>query len=275
MKNFNNPAINSSDDIDLVRASLNISQYIEYPDLKVEDYLEKLDNMTEGIRATLTTDPDSFQIIQKINSYLYDVEGFTGNRDDYYEPKNSFLNDVIDTKKGIPISLSILYIHIANSLGLRLSGVCFPGHFLVKTELTDKEIIIDPFNHGNILSRNDCQAILDNLFGEKLSLEDRFLEEAAKKQVLKRVINNLKNIYLSKKDYEKAYRTVNLMLLLDPADIEQLRDRALICINMEYYTQSLKDLESYFSNPLSLAQKEDEELRNYIPILKNIVATMN
>lgn len=273
MKKLSGETFKSDSEIDLVRASLNISQYIEYPDLDVELYIDKVSEMTFDIQQRVLPRDDSIKIIEKINTYLYEEKGFKGNKAEYYEPRNSFLNDVIDSKKGIPITLSIIYSRIANELGLKTRGVCFPGHFIIRADMHDKELIIDPFNYGRLLTREDCQAILDNLFGGRITLEDRFLEFADNSQILKRVINNLKNIYVSNKDYECALKTVDLLLILDPEDLEQLRDRALICINLECYSQSLQDLENYFSR--TGPDLQDDELLNYIPVLKNIVGNMN
>lgn len=263
----------SDSKIDLVRASLNISQYIKYPDLDIESYIEKLSLMADEIRSRMSSGADCIDTVNTINHYLYADMGFAGNRNEYYDPRNSFLNDVIDTRRGIPISMSIIYSYIANELGVETRGVCFPGHFIIRTVNERGELIIDPYNEGKILTRDDCQSILDNLFGGKVILEERFLEFADNYQILKRVINNLKNIYVSAKDYDNALKTVNLLLILDPEDTDQLRDRALICINLECYSQSLEDLENYFSkiNP----DTQDEELRSYIPVLKNIVANLN
>lgn len=263
----------SDADIDLVRASLNISQYVRYPELDIELYISKMNNMVNDIKSRVSPGSCSHDIVHTINGYLFDELGFSGNRSEYYDPKNSFLNDVIDTRQGIPISMSIIYSHLANSAGLDLKGVCFPGHFMVRYADTEEEIIVDPYNGGKIVTRDDCQSILDNLFDGKIVLEDRFLEVADNSQILKRVVNNLKNIYISGKDYENALKTVDLLLILDPGDVVQLRDRALICINLECYSQSLEDLENYFSR--ISPDTGDDELMSYIPMLKNIVANLN
>ena len=260
-------------EIDLLRATLNISQYIEYPDLDIEYYISRVLGMIRDVRVMLPDNPCSLDIIETVNDYLFNKMGFRGNKDNYYEPGNSFLNDVVDKRTGIPITMSILYSYIANNIGLNSQGVCFPGHFILRSNNNDGEYLIDPFNQGRILTRSDCQSILDNLFDGKITFEERFIECAHKNQILKRVINNLKNIYLTGRDYDNALKTVNLILLLDPDDTEQLRDRALICINLECYSQSLRDLEEYFSKAQS--DIHDYELRSYIPVLKNIVNNLN
>lgn len=260
-------------EIDLIRASLNISQYVRYPELDIEHYISKLTVISDEIASRIPDSAGTRERIEIINGYLYNEMGFCGNRSDYYDPRNSFLNDVIDHRKGIPISMSILYSHIAQKAGIDLKGVCFPGHFMLRSAGYDREIIVDPYNEGKILSRDDCQSVLDNLFGGKVKLEERFLEFADNSQILKRVVNNLKSIYVSGKDYEKALKTVNLLLSLDPDDVDQLRDRALICINLECYSQSLEDLQSYFSK--TGPDVNDDELKSYIPLLRNIVGNLN
>src|SRR6185295_6497606 len=128
---------------------------------------------------------------------------FRGNSGDYYDPKNSFLNQVLDRKIGIPISLSILYMEVAQRIGVALDGVGFPGHFLVKYSQNGTEIVIDPFSHGEIKSRDDLASVLSGLFGGAVDFRDEYLKPASKKDILKRMLGNLKGIYAKTNDLVK------------------------------------------------------------------------
>src|SRR3989337_4258823 len=188
------------EEIELARAALLFAKE-EYPGLDVGKYLQKLELMTEEIKSRIGNNNDPHFLISEINRYLFTEEGFRGNEDDYYDPRNSFLNDVLDIKTGIPITLSVLYIEIASRLGLTLLGVGFPGHFIVKYSGMEGEILVDPFNKGRILSIKDCKEILDRIYGGRMQFHSEFLQPVTKKEILSRMLHNLTSIYLNTTNY--------------------------------------------------------------------------
>jgi len=230
--------------LDLAEAALLIAAE-EYPDLNVGRYLLRIDEM--GARAREAVPPEEPLVVrlQALNRYLFAQEGFRGNSAEYYDPRNSFLNDVIDRKMGIPISLSAVYIEVGRRTGLQLDGVGFPGHFLVKARDEEGEIVADPFHGGKLLSAQDCQKRLDRVYGGKVRLEASMLEAVGPRQMLLRMLRNLKAIYVRGEDHLRALRVLDLLLLLDVENGEDLRDRGLVYAALDCYAAAAADLESY------------------------------
>jgi regulator of sirC expression with transglutaminase-like and TPR domain len=238
-------AVNGPDAaLDLAQAALAIARN-DYPDLNIAAYISRLDRLSAQVLRRLGPVPNVHQSIAALNHVLFEDEGYQGNRDDYFDPKNSFLNEVIDRKRGIPITLSVLYIEIAQRVGLGLQGVGFPGHFLVKYSAGKEEIIIDPFNRGKIRSLNDIQRLLQELYGERIAFHAGLLDAVTKKQILRRILNNLKAIYLKDHDLLKLLSVLQRLLILDPNSAEDLRDRGAVYLQLECFNQALEDLEGY------------------------------
>ena len=260
------------EEIELAKAALLFAKE-EYPDLDIDVYLRKLDLMAEEIKSRVGHNTSPYFLITEINNYLFKEEGFRGNEDDYYDPKNSFLNDMLDRKTGIPITLSLLYMEIANRLGLTLLGVGFPGHFIVKYSGIEGEILVDPFNKGRILSNKDCKEILDRIYGGRMQFHSEFLQPVTKKEILSRMLHNLKGIYLNSTNYLKALSIVDMILLIDPEAMDELRDRGLLYYNLECFTQALSDIETYLRRTTNA--QDAELIRGYIPVLKGLTAKIS
>src|SRR5881296_3193851 len=179
--------------IDLGHASLLIARE-EYPDLDVGIYLARLDDMAASIRGRMKRAEGATSQIAHLNRLLFEEMGFRGNREEYYDPRDSFLNDVLDRRIGIPISLSMVYLEVGRRIGCRLAGVAFPGHFLVRTlgRETWPEILIDPFNRGQILTEQECRSRLLETYGGQVPYRPELLKRARNKEILQRMINNLK-----------------------------------------------------------------------------------
>lgn len=234
------------DQIDLARAGLAIAQ-AEYPDLDIGRYLIKIDGMAEQVRNRAGEHADPLRLIAALNLVLFTKEGLRGNSADYYDPKNSFLNDVMERKRGIPISLSVIYMEVARRAGLNLSGVGFPGHFLVKYVGSEEEVVIDPFHRGAILTAEELQEHLDQIYGGKVALHKNLLAPTTKKQILVRMLNNLKSIYLEQEDFERALSIVQRLLIVEPSSAQDIRDRGLLYLKQECFLQAKADLERYLN----------------------------
>jgi regulator of sirC expression with transglutaminase-like and TPR domain len=184
----------SDDQINLFQAALLIAAD-EYPELNIEQYLTQMDTWADNIRHSLPENAHLEIRVQYLNDYLFGNLGFSGNTDDYYDPRNSYLNEVIDRRQGIPITLSVLYLELGRRLGLNLSGVSFPGHFLVKLPHGGGALVLDPFNGGMALNSQDLLARLQTMF--EVDVEDLtpFLSTASNKLILVRLLSNLKGIY--------------------------------------------------------------------------------
>jgi regulator of sirC expression with transglutaminase-like and TPR domain len=231
--------------IDLARAALEIARDDD-PALDVQSYLARIDELAAAVQRRLSADPDVYHTLAALNYVLYRDQGFRGNRDDYYNPKNSFLNQVIDRKTGIPITLSVLYIEVARRVGLVLAGVGFPGHFLVKHVGGDDAIVVDPFNGGEVKSDENLAELLRGLFGSpKVPMRADFLQPVGKRQILKRMLGNLKMIYLRDNDFGKALPVLRRLLIVDPESTEDLRDRGITYLKLECFGNALEDLDGY------------------------------
>ncbi len=235
--------------IDLAEAALLCAQDT-YPDLDIRSQLDTLEALAAKLRNRLPADFSVTHRLVALNNYLFSELGFSGNADSYYDPRNSFLNDVIERKTGIPITLSILYLEIGQRLGLKLKGVSFPGHFLVKVRVSGGELVLDPFAGGRSLSEEDLRERLAQFTGpnaaKDLPLED-FLETATPRQILARLLRNLKGIYLEAKEFDKALGVMNRLVILLPEVPEERRDRGVVYAQLECPRAAQDDLSHYAS----------------------------
>ncbi len=229
--------------IDLAHAALLIAQE-EYPDLRPGRYLRELDALAHRVRQHATAAGSVREIVEEVNHVLFVQEGFRGNAEDYYDPRNSFLNQVMQRKLGIPITLSIIYIAIGRRLGLPVVGLGLPGHFIVGIQ-ADERILIDPFNRGAILTLDDCAARVRAVYGDRLTFHPRMLAPVSTRQILIRMLNNLKAIYAQSQDPARLLAAIDRLLLLDPGDVHELRDRGIVCQHLKFYGQALADLNRY------------------------------
>ncbi|MBI3015051.1 MAG: tetratricopeptide repeat protein [Candidatus Tectomicrobia bacterium] len=257
--------------IDLARGALLIAQE-EYPDLEINHYIRMLDDMALEVQARLPANQGPGQVIDVINQYLFDEMAFSGNREDYYNPKNSFLNEVLDTRLGIPITLSIIYLELGWRLGLPLVGVGLPGHFIVGCKEDEGELLIDPYNAGSFLSAEDCQQRLDQIYGGVLSLRPEYLSALPRKGILIRILNNLKSIYISRREHAKALAASERILLLDPESAHELRDRGLLFAQTGLFARAIADLEAYLQMlPPFTSGTDVERIRKNLEVMKKFL----
>ncbi|AFY33065.1 SirB1 family protein [Calothrix sp. PCC 7507] len=234
------------DRIDLAKAALYIAQE-EYPALDPEEYLNALDTMAVELQERLPSSQYPLRVIQSINQYLYDDLGFAGNKTDYYDPRNSFLNDVIDRRLGIPITLALVYLEVSRRIDFPMVGVGMPGHFLIRPDISDMEIFVDAFDRGEVIFAQDCQERLSQMFQQPVELKPEFLATVSHRQLLARVLTNLKYIYLKKQKLEKTLAAVERILLLFPGVSLELRDRGLLYYQLGHYPQAADDLQTYLA----------------------------
>jgi regulator of sirC expression with transglutaminase-like and TPR domain len=213
--------------LDLGRAALLIAGE-EYPGLDILRYVAKLEAMAAAVRPGVTTTDDPIAKIEHLNTYLFEDRGFRGNTQEYYDPRNSFLNDVLDRRLGIPITLSVVYMEVGRRVGMPLQGVGMPGHFIMKYAEAEEDIYIDPFSKGRILSRQACEELLQDVYGEPVPFQETFLAPVSKKQILSRILMNLKAIYIHTKDYLKALSIVERQLIIQPNTEQEVKDRTAL-----------------------------------------------
>ncbi len=237
----------SRDQFNLAEASLMLAQDV-YPGIEISAYLERLDEIAAAIRGRLARDAFAEQKVLALNYYLFNDMRFCGNVADYYDPRNSYLNEVIERRTGIPITLSILYLEVGKRIGLNLKGVSFPGHFLVKLNVRRGQLVLDPFTGGEAQSeaelRQRLAQVLPSRQAESTSL-DPYLQAATPRDIVARVLRNLKNIYMQSGKLENALAVMHRMLLVVPESAEELRDRGLLYQQMECFRPALSDLQNY------------------------------
>ena len=231
----------------LVEKCLKFAQILEYPDLEIEQYIQRINHMGRTLRETINDVKNPTYQVSILNEFLFDKIGFFGDMDDYYNPKNNFLNEVIDKKSGLPITLSILYVEIAKFLDLDLKIIGFPSHVLVKH---GENMILDPFNDGRLVDIDDLQEILDRNFDGQLEFEPEFLDEIKPEQVLVRLARNLKNSYFQSYANEKALKCVNMTLAIEPESPEDIRDKGILEEKLLNHEIALHYLKQYLEiNP--------------------------
>jgi len=245
-KSFRRQVTVPDEKINLLRASLLIAAEI-YPALDIACYVSRIDEWATTIRQQLPDDaqPATEVLLAALNRFLFDELGFYGNTDDYYDPRNSYMNEVLDRRRGIPITLSVIYIELGRRLGLRLYGVSFPGHFLVKLRYGGGELVLDPFHGGISLSKNELTERLLEVFEAEVNDLSPFLAAANNREILVRMLLNLKGIYHKQGETEKTLDVVNKILILDPSLDSQYRDRGLLLYSLECYHSALEDLRNY------------------------------
>jgi regulator of sirC expression with transglutaminase-like and TPR domain len=254
--------VNRSDDqIDLFHAALLIATD-EYPELNIEQYVTQMNAWADSIKHSLPENAQPEIRVQFLNDYLFGNLGFSGNTDDYYDPRNSYLNEVIDRRQGIPITLSVLYLELGQRLGLNLSGVSFPGHFLVKLPYEGGALVLDPFNGGIALNSQDLLARLQSMFEVHVDDLTPFLSPASNKLILVRILSNLKGIYHHQNNGAKTLEMINKILLLAPQRHMEYRDRGLLLQSLECYNTALQDFRSYLK--LNPDAEDKEAIRAHI-----------
>jgi regulator of sirC expression with transglutaminase-like and TPR domain len=237
------------DSIDLLRGALAVSQLYQ-PGLDVDRYRRHLESLATAAVSAVPHAASLAQRVAALNRFLFDREGFSGNMDDYYDPRNSFLDQVLDRRLGIPISLSILYLEIARRVGIPAFGVGFPGHFLVRVGEGTSAFLVDPFAAGESLDESELDRRLAEVFGEGLVTvgeHPAVLRIASKREILVRILANLKGVFSRKSELENALVAMTGILTLIPDSAENLRDRGLIYRDLGYVTAAVADLRRYVS----------------------------
>lgn len=233
-------------EIPLTEAALLVASHRQ-PDLNVGHYLDVINGYGENLSARIGTESGPAEKVAALNHYLFDELGFAPNEQDYYDPRNSLLNEVMDRRTGIPITLSLIYMAVGSRLGLTLKGVCYPGHFLVKCRLPEGMIVLDPFFRGQSLAITDLQRMLRETRGGEVSraIVAGLLVAASKRQILLRMLRNLKEIYLHSREFDNALTIMNWIVAADPQRGAEVRDRGIVYQELECFRAAAADFERY------------------------------
>jgi regulator of sirC expression with transglutaminase-like and TPR domain len=245
----------------------------EYPDLNLDEYLKKIDTLASRVEMMVGEDRTPSALLEALKEVMFVQEALKPNQEDYYDPRNSFINDVLDRKVGIPISLSVIFIEVARRINFPVYGVGFPGHFLVKVHENEKELLIDVFNRGKIINVKDCQDLLDQIYGGSVAIQQSFLQSMSKKSIISRMLFNLKAIYYQREDYYRALTMVDRILMLNPGTPSEIRDRGLLFMQTSLFAQALADLNYYLETVPS--PDDASYIEGHIQTLRKIIAAGN
>jgi regulator of sirC expression with transglutaminase-like and TPR domain len=240
--------VQQDDAIPLFEAALCIAQDAD-PDLDIAATQVAMDTFGAKLKQRLPDDASAIQKVRMLNHFFYNELGFAGNINDYYDPDNSYLHRVIETRRGIPISLAVIYMELANQIDLNVRGISFPGHFLMKLSVPAGEIILDPFN-GASLSREELEEWLESFFRDKSPQEfplGAYLQSAHPREILVRMLHNLKALFSERQDWQRILEVQHRLVILAPEDITERRDRGLAFANLECPQAALEDLQAYLS----------------------------
>lgn len=232
--------------LDLVEGSLVIALE-ENPALEFDRHLDQVQSWSEAVRERLAGSRDVERIVETINRLLFDEEGFHGEDEDYYDPRNALLSEALDRHAGLPITLSILYIELSRRAGIEAAGVALPGRFLVKFSGPFGVVVVDPFDGGRVLSTVELQKILDGMYGGGVQLREHHLRSFSPKEILARELAQLKAAYLAQHDLARAAASVDRLLILDDRDAYEVRDRAALAMQLHAYQQAMELFERYLA----------------------------
>jgi regulator of sirC expression with transglutaminase-like and TPR domain len=255
--------------IDLPRAALAISRLFQ-PTLDADRSLRRFESLCIAAVSSVPRDADLTHRVRALNRFLFDQEGFGGNLEDFYDPRNSFLDQVLERRTGIPISLSLIYVEVARQVGIPAFGVGFPGHFLVRVADGDAMLVLDPFSRGASLDLEDLDRRLDDVYGSgalTVAANPALLRPATRREILVRMLANLKVIFLRDGDLGQALIAVDGLLALQPDAPDELRDRGLIYRELGYTPAAAADLRRYLQ-----VSDDAAEIAELTPVLAELEA---
>ena len=277
----------ASADPDLAAPALLIAR-LGYPRLDPDPYLARLEAMggaaADRLRAAPRVGPGG--AIDTLNRFLFEDQGFRGNTGDYDDPRNSFLNQVLDRRTGIPITLAVVYIEVARRAGVRVDGVNFPGHFLLRFPTGPGDdprsaVFVDPFHGGSTLSEADCRSLLQRHAGDSVEFRPALLAPATKRQILVRMLGNLKRLYVRMRSFPQGRAITDLLVAIDPSALQELRDRGLLSYHVNDYAAAVRDLEAYLrysshrGDESADAREERKEIWGHVKALRRRMASLN
>ena len=223
----------------------------EYPDLDLDREMSRISEIgSEAARRVAGMDnrDNPYARLEVIRSYLFDELGFHGNAGDYEDPRNSYLNQVMDRRTGIPLTLSIIFLEIARAAGFEPRGVALPGHFIARVDYEGRTILVDPFGGGRVLTQEDCRALVVRSTGRASLFRPEILDGASPARILTRLLRNLKRIYLSREDYQRALAVVEMLLVTTSGEPMETRDRGILMSHLGRVDEAISDLESYLQH---------------------------
>lgn len=255
-------------DFDLATGALLVAS-TDDPNVDISGCCANLDRMAEAARARMPSEPGPLEELNAITDLLFGVIGFTGNRDDYYNPNNSYLHQVLERRLGIPITLSLLCIEVGRRAGVPVLGIGMPGHFLIRHR-DEENYFVDAFNGGALMNRDECGAVLRQAAGDDARLEEHHLNPATPREILARVLRNLKAVYWDREDFDRCITTIGALMTVLPDRPEEQRDRGVVHLKAGNHQQSADDFAAYIE---AAPQADDiETVRNALSRLRGTLS---
>lgn len=243
------------------------------PRLDVEGELRTLAGWVDDLRARIEPGWTTLQRLARLRSFTFEHLRFRGDRADYHSPSNALLHEVIQRRRGIPLTLAIIFMELGWSIGLALEGVGFPGHFLVRLAGEPKDLLLDPFQGGTTVHEEDCRRMLQELSGGRTPYEPRLIASVGKRAMITRLLLNLKGAYLRTGKDELALAAVERLLLLSPDDLEEVRDRGLLLYRLQRYGPALESLGAYLAGTPDAADRDG--VASVVAEVRRQIASLN
>ena len=258
--------------IDLARTALLVAAESD-PNVDVDGELHTLESWAAELRARLEPGWNNLQKLARLRAYVFEELGFRGDRLDYFNPSNSLLHEVLHRRRGIPLTLAIVMMELGWRIGIPFEGVGFPGHFLVRLAGEPRDLLLDPYRRGMSVHEEDCRRILLETTGGKLEFEHSQLASVGKREMIGRLLHNLKGAYLRKDEDEAALAAVERLLVLDPENADEMRDRGLLLFRLHRYGQALDSLNRYLER--DPAAHDRETVERHVRALRQLLANLN
>jgi regulator of sirC expression with transglutaminase-like and TPR domain len=256
--------------LDLAMGTLLIAG-VEHPDLVPADSLAHLDRLAAASGVAAERDP--VNALHRLREFLFEEEGFAGNAEDYYDPRNSCLNDVLQRRLGIPITLSVVLMEVGRRVGLPIVGVGLPGHFIVRAEVDPEPVLLDPFDGGAVVTQERAAHLVACALGRDVPLGPQHFATVTKGQILTRMLMNLRGIYCRRRDWDKALAVFDRLLLLETGSAAHLRDRGTVLVKLGKFHRGAADWERYLTT--RPAAEDADSVREQLRRVRQRLASLN
>jgi regulator of sirC expression with transglutaminase-like and TPR domain len=258
--------------LELARVALLVAAESDL-EVDIDGELRQLEGWADELRSRVTPDQNNLQKLARLRSFVFDDLGFRGDRRDYYSPSNSLLHQVMKRRRGIPLTLSIVFMELGWRIGIPFEGVAFPGHFLVRLPGEPRDLLLDPYKRGMMVHEEDCRQMLLESTGGRMSYDPTLTASVGKRDIVARLLHNLKGAYLRAGDDAQALAAVERLLVLKPDDPEEVRDRGLLLFRMQKYGAALDALNAYLGAAAGAA--DHETIEGHVRTLRQLLATLN
>ena len=258
--------------LDLARAALLVAAESD-PRMDIDGQLHTLESWAAELRGRLEPGWNNLQKLARLRNFVFEELGFRGDHQDYFSPSNSLLHEVMERRLGVPLTLSIIFMELGWRIGIPFEGVGFPGHFLVRLTGEPRDLVLDPFNHARTMHEEDCRQLLREVTGGRLEFDGRLLASVTKRDIITRLLLNLKGAYLRAKQDEGALAAVERLLLIHPEDMDEVRDRGLLLFRLQRYGLALDALTSYLA--ARPAAPDRENIEQHVGALRQLIASLN